>query len=249
MVFFLEWDPLVVIILLSFSLSLLIVMFHKFFTDQEKLKKIKDEIDVMRDKLKEMQKDLRKEDSDVTQEEMMSLQKKMMSKSFERTKDSMKVSLFTLIPIVFIFSFMNSHYIYENINPYDDFEVSVYMHDNISLDVVSQLNSTLISEDYHEEIFRRVYSFEGGSKGIHVIDFNYNDDSYSKEVLISDKQEYNEKTTKVDSEYIDRIEIDYNKLKPLGDFSIFGWNPGWLGVYIIFSIVFNLILRKLLEVA
>lgn len=248
MTFFLAWDPLVVILLVSFFLSLMIVMFHKFFTDQEKLKKIKEEIDEMRDRLKVMQKEVRKEDSDVTQEEMMALQKKMMSKSFERTKDTMKVSLFTFIPIIFIFGFMNSHYIHESINPGDNFEMSVYMHENVSLDVVSQLNGTLISQDFENELIKKTYSFSTDTKGLYVVDFIYDGDTYSKEVLVSDIQEYTEQTRNFDSNIIKRISIDYDKLTPLGDISIFGWQPGWLGVYIIFSIIFNMSLRKLLEV-
>lgn len=248
MTFFLSWNPLVVIVLVSFFLSLMIVMFHKFFTDQEKLKKIKDEIDDMRDKLKVMQKKVRKGDSDVSQDEMMSLQKKMMSKSFERTKDTMKVSLFTFIPIIFIFGFMNSHYIYESINPGDNFQMSVYMNDNVSLEIVSQLNHTLISQDYENELFKKTYSFEAKNKGLFVIDFIHNDSTFSKEVLVTDIQEYIEESKSFNSGVIDRISIDYEKLTPLGDISILGWNPGWLGVYIIFSIIFNMSLRKLLEV-
>ena len=41
----------------------------------------------------------------------------------------------------------------------------------------------------------------------------------------------------------------YNKkVKPLGNVSLFGWKPGWLGVYIIFSIIFSMVLRKLLKI-
>ena len=48
---------------------------------------------------------------------------------------------------------------------------------------------------------------------------------------------------------IKKIEIGYNKLKPLGQkFSLFGWQPGWLGIYIILSIISSMALRKVLNI-
>ena len=38
------------------------------------------------------------------------------------------------------------------------------------------------------------------------------------------------------------------KLAPLGPVSLFGWRPGWIAVYILFSIPISILLRKALNV-
>jgi uncharacterized membrane protein (DUF106 family) len=35
---------------------------------------------------------------------------------------------------------------------------------------------------------------------------------------------------------------------PLGAFSLLGWHPGWLGTYIILSLIISLLLRKVMKV-
>ena len=48
--------------------------------------------------------------------------------------------------------------------------------------------------------------------------------------------------------FIKENEIKYEKFTPFGDFSLFGWKPGWLGTYIILSIILSFVIRKLLKV-
>ena len=70
----------------------------------------------------------------------------------------------------------------------------------------------------------------------------------TKKVLIADNFAYEEQITLYPHSDIEQIKINYNQLKPAGSFSLFGWRPGWLGWYIIFSIAFSIGLRKVLKV-
>ncbi len=48
---------------------------------------------------------------------------------------------------------------------------------------------------------------------------------------------------------VEQVSVDLVKVRPFGqDFSFLGIQPNWLGTYIIFSLLFNIVLRKLLKV-
>ena len=87
-----------------------------------------------------------------------------------------------------------------------------------------------------------------GNKGEYVLDFRYNEKSYIQELKISDKQEYIKPIKTINKGNLKQIRTIHPKLTPFGDFSIFGWNPGWFATYILFSILFSTILRKFLKV-
>ncbi len=84
--------------------------------------------------------------------------------------------------------------------------------------------------------------------GNHVIDVVHGERTYPKSIIVSERmQQVEEEVTFEDN--LNAIRVHYNELKPLGGVSIFGWEPGWLGVYIVCSIVFSIVLRKSLKLA
>ncbi|MBT7332632.1 hypothetical protein HN799_05150, partial [Candidatus Woesearchaeota archaeon] len=82
----------------------------------------------------------------------------------------------------------------------------------------------------------------------HLLKVKTGETEQTKNVLITKDVEYTEAIETYDHSDIKSITINYNKLRPLGDQSLLGWQPGWLGLYIIFSIVFSIGLRKLFKV-
>jgi hypothetical protein len=90
-----------------------------------------------------------------------------------------------------------------------------------------------------------------GEAGEYLLDFMSDGKSIidrPKEVIISDERYY----AKVEEGYkkgdIKSVKLSNEPIKPFGRLSIFGWHPGWLGTYIIFSIVFSSLLRKLMKI-
>ena len=86
------------------------------------------------------------------------------------------------------------------------------------------------------------------SEGDYLLEYEYKDQLYEKEVLVTNTNKYRQPQKKVNDKTVSMITISNNKMMPLGNLSLLGWKPGWLGTYIIFSIVFSMTLRKVLNV-
>lgn len=89
------------LMIVSFALTLLMTLAYKFFTDQNLMKTLKDD-------MKDMQKGLK--DTTQTVEKKMSMQKDIMSKNMEYMKHSMKPMLITFLPIIIIFGWLRGYY-------------------------------------------------------------------------------------------------------------------------------------------
>ena len=81
-------------------------------------------------------------------------------------------------------------------------------------------------------------------EGLHNLEFEYGDERYGIEVLVTDEKKYETPLKPIKNSRIKEIRIDHEKLVVL---DLFGWEMGWLGAYIIFSIVFSMGMRKLLK--
>ena len=82
------------------------------------------------------------------------------------------------------------------------------------------------------------------NKGTHVIDITVNNQTYAKEITVS-KKTYGKIVDVIDDANLRGIFVDRGKLVV---FNLFGWKIGWLGTYIIFSLIFSMGLRKILKV-
>jgi len=83
-----------------------------------------------------------------------------------------------------------------------------------------------------------------GENGEYLLEYIINGKKNNKEVLISENK-YKEPVKRISDKVIKTIEIDHEQKKPL---NLFGWKIGWLGTYIIFSILFSIIIRKIIKV-
>jgi len=89
------------LLLISFIITGGITLLYKFATDQKLMKELKQE-------MKDLQKEMKSLKDNP--EKMMSVQKLAMEKNMKYMMQSMKPTLFTLIPIIFIFSWLRGYY-------------------------------------------------------------------------------------------------------------------------------------------
>jgi len=87
---------------MSFILTALVTLVYKFVTDQKLMKEIKDEMDSLRKEMKQFKDD---------PERMMTIQKQVMEKNMKYMLQTLKPTLVTLIPILFIFGWLREYYL------------------------------------------------------------------------------------------------------------------------------------------
>ncbi len=237
----LQLGPLPVVIILSLVISLIVVLVYKFFTNQEEMKRIKEQ-------QKEYQKRIRElKDSP---QEMMKLQKEAMSKNMEYMKHSLKATIITILPIILIFGWMNAHLAYEPIYPGETYSITAFFREGVSgtAELLVEEGTEITSEVTQPINSEATWNLRS-TEGIHFLTVKAGEQQQQKKVLITKNLEYEIPISGYEHSDIEQIRINYNKLLPLGpELSLLGWKPGWLGLYIILSIVFSLVLRKLLKV-
>ena len=179
----------------------------------------------------------------------MKLQKEAMKKNMDYMKHSMKATLITFLPIILIFGWMNAHLGAEPIFPGETYSVTADFEKGVGgKAVLIPPAGTEVIGDAEKEISSDVTWQLKSTKGEHLLKVKTGETEQTKNVLITKDVEYTEAIETYDHSDIKSITINYNKLRPLGDQSLLGWQPGWLGLYIIFSIVFSIGLRKLFKV-
>jgi len=225
------------IILLSFIIALIISVIYKYTTNQDLMKRLKEEMKEFQKQMKELRQDPQK---------MMAVQKKAMETNMKYMMQSMKSTLFTFIPIIIIFGWMNAHLAYEPIKPGQDFTTTVNFNEgvkgNIELVVPEGIG---IQGDAAKEITdNKVSWLLQGEEGEYLLEYKMDGSSYTRDVLITNENNYKAPIKKISDGKINTIEIGNNKMKVV---NLFGWKIGWLGSYIILSIIFSMALRKLMK--
>jgi hypothetical protein len=139
---------------------------------------------------------------------------------------------------------MSANIAFEPINPGQNFEVSVFTQENLNLtsDNFSVINKTNIEGATKWTLLAPE---ESGKYNLTLTDGQ--DFQENLELVITNGKEYPSQITNIGPE--SRVEIGLEPVKPFKEFSLFGWEPGWLGAYILCSIVFSLVIRKILGVA
>lgn len=234
----LKLPPLFGILIISVIITVLITLIYKWTTDQDLMKQLKDEI-------KEFQKEAKTLKSDP--QKAMEVQKKAMQTNMKYMMQSFKPMLFTFIPIILIFGWLNSHMAYEPIMPNTEFTTKMVFANNVNgeAELIVQEGLTLINEANQKIITGKAEWALTGEEGEYILEYKFNDKSFTKDLLITNKRAYKPVQKKIKDNEVKSIDINNNKLKAL---NLGGWKIGWLGTYIIFSIIFSIVLRKVLKV-
>jgi len=180
---------------------------------------------------------------------MMKVQKEAMKKNMDYMKHSFKPTLITFLPIILIFGWMNAHLAFEPIYPGETFSVTALFGEGVTGETELMVDEgvELLSEAKQRINSDTTWNLKSNT-GEHFLTVKVGKDEQTKKVLITKELMYEEPISIYQHSDIEKIQINYNKLKPAGTFSLFGWQPGWLGWYILFSIVFSMGLRKFLKI-
>ncbi|MFH1589780.1 MAG: EMC3/TMCO1 family protein [archaeon] len=230
------------IFIVAFILTLIITLVYKFTTDQTLMKKLKSEMKTMQKELKALSSNPQK---------AMAHQKKIMEKNMKYMKHSLKPTLYTFIPIIIIFGWLNTHLAYLPIAPGNDFMISVDFKDgtygNVTIESLPELQ--ILSEQMQTIENNQAKWTLSGDAGEYELTILFDNREFKKSLIISSENEYSEPIMVIKDSNLKRISIGYEKVKPLGNVSLLGWRPGWLGTYILLSLIFSLSMRKILKIS
>jgi len=226
------------VILLSFLISLIITVVYKYTTNQDLMKQLKDEMKEFQREVKELKKE---------PEKAMQVQKKSMQTNMKYMMQSMKSTIYSIVPIIIIFSWMSANFAYDPILPGQDFTTTVVFEENVKGNVeLSVPRGLTIDGGARKEVKdNEVKWILSGNKGEYLLEYIFDGKKYGKEILITEKKKYKEPIKMIRDGIVMSIEVE-NKPKKL--LNIFGWQVGWLGTYIIFSILFSILIRKIIKV-
>jgi uncharacterized membrane protein (DUF106 family) len=231
------------ILILSFIMSLIVIVITKFTTKQDLMKHLKEESKSLQQQMKTLK------DSP---EKMLEVQKKHMESSMKYMRESFKPMFFTFLPIIVIFGWITAHLAYEPIMPGQEFSVKVELDKAlgpVTVTATAPQGITLTSDaQKYAENGEVIFTFKAEQAGEYSspgLDFKVNGYEYSKDVIVSEQRTYATPVKTIRDETVRTITTMQEKTKviTLGSFSL-----SWLWSYIIFSIVFSSILRKLLRV-
>jgi uncharacterized membrane protein (DUF106 family) len=238
----LNLPPFWAILIISAFITILVTVVYKYTTNQSEMKRIKTD-------LKKYQKEMR-ETKDT--KKLMEIQKKALDLNMKYMMSSFKSTLYTFIPIIIIFAWLNMHIAYLPIMPGQDFTVTAQFAEgakgNISLSAIPEL--TILNGATQEIIdSKAVWKLNGNSSGEYKLTVDYNTEEYTQTMLITSEKTYTQPEKPISDSKLKKIVVGNKVIHPFGEsFNIFGWFPGWLATYIILSLGLSAGFRKLLDV-
>ncbi len=242
----LSLPPIVSVLIISLVVSSIITFIYKLLTDQKKMKELKDDI-------KSHQKEMKKHRDNP--KKMMQVQKKAMEKNMQYMTSSFKPTLITLLPLFLIFGWLNANMGYYPLIPNQDFNVTIYTNEgfsgNVTLTATPELNIYEPTKEIQNN--KITWILNGKEQGEYLLEFVYDKENiYKKNIIITKERKYTMPVEKARNSFVNKAEVSNKKIIyiPL-PFKLLWWDEGgigWLGTYIIFSLVFSTGLRKSLKI-
>lgn len=232
----LKLPPFWAILLLSLILSVLIVLIYKWTTNQTLMKQLRDDVKNYQQQMKQQKEDPKK---------VLEIQKKIMDANIQLMKHSFKPTLITLLPIILIFGWVNAHFAFEPLLPGQPFPITIQTYDGIQGNVTIEAAPGITVNEQTVALANNQATFTlQGNEGEYLLTFMINNKTYEQTVLISKERAYKEPVKIVRDKTVKTITVGNKKTVVM---NLFGWRIGWIGSYIIFSIVFSLAFRRLLK--
>ena len=227
------------VLILSFILALLISLIYKYTTNQSLMKDLKMEIKELQKEMKSLKHDPKK---------MMGVQKQAMETNMKYMMHSMKPMLFTFIPIILIFGWMNAHFAFYPIMPGEEFSTTIFLEKpDGNATLVAPEGIEILSDETQEiETNNATWNLKGDA-GDYLLEYQYVESSYTSEVVITEEKDYALPLKKIKDGNVDSITISQKPVKILNLY-FRGWRLGWIGTYIVFSIIFSMLIRKWLKI-
>ena len=232
--------PALGLLIISLFVSLVATLVYKYTTDQVVMKGLRDEMKSHQQKMKGHRGDPKK---------MMESQKKAMEANMQYMMKSLKPTLFTLIPLLLIFTWLGGHYAYEPLRPDFAFNITIAFSagSNGTVELVPSQSFTVKGERSQQVQPEVTWILRPQEEGSFTLEFRHNDKVYQKDMLITRLHKYEKPEKEIKDGTVEKIVVGHMKTMPLGSFKIFSWHPGWLALYIISSIVFSLGLKRILK--
>jgi uncharacterized membrane protein (DUF106 family) len=237
-----------IIFIVSLLATLLTTIIYKYTTDQKQLKQIKKD-------MKELKVKLNKSKND--QKKMMSIQKEMLDKNMIMMKQSFKSMLYTFIPLILVFTWMAATMAYEPIQPYSNVTITAvisnsYTGDLNNIKVSSMPNTTIVRNlgyaPASEKIRGIQWIMQTKENGTYTVLIESETFKQSKEIIVTNERKYANPISQYKDSQLKSLTIGNEKVRPLKNVG-FLKTFGWLGTYIILSILMSIGLRKLMNVA
>ncbi|MCF7798706.1 EMC3/TMCO1 family protein [Candidatus Woesearchaeota archaeon] len=247
----LQWaGPFATLLIVSIIVSVFTTLIHMFATDQEKLKRLKADMKRYQAKLKTLK------DSP---EKAMKVQKDLMKLNGEFMKSSFKTTFYTIIPLLIFFGWLGANLAFAPLVPNTSFNVSATFQEEVSgqvslvvpdnLTVLSNLTQTTIND-------AATWTGIKGPKGSYELSLLHESSGEEQFFLVTISEDviYEDPVVLVNSEIFKKITIGNEKLYVFRNIFLFKdlpliKNAGWLGAYILFSLIFSTALRKALKLA
>lgn len=232
----------------SLFVSLLTTLVYKFTTDQTRLKQLKAD-------MRRYQKKLSANKNNP--EKALKIQKDMMKLNGELMRQSLKSTLYTFLPILLFFGWMQANLAFAPLLPNESFNVTVSFNEGVVDKALLVLPDELSSNSSLSQVpLKGVISWQIiGPSGLYDASIQIGDEEHFFSILISDAIEYVDPVNQVkDSSYIDTITLSNDKLRvflTVPGLNSLPWikNLNWFWAYFLFSIIFSMTLRKVLKIA
>jgi uncharacterized membrane protein (DUF106 family) len=231
--------PFLTIFIISFVITLLITLVYKYTTDQKRMKELKDKLKASQARVKVVSK--------TDPGKAMELQKDMLSINGEYMKHSFKSTLYTLIPVLFIFTWLSGNLAYEPIVPGEQFSVTAQFAQGhgpqATLTAIPELeilgNQTMSITDGSA-----VWNLRG-AEGEYKLVLDYNNETYDANILITSGNKYIDPNHRFEGSKLQSMTVSNERVYPIefGNFKI-----NWFWTYFLISIALSIGIRKLLKV-
>ncbi len=238
---FLSLNPILAIFILALVYTLIVVAIYSLFADVEELREIKKEMDELRKKLVNTK----------NENELKKLQTKTLELSLLYNQKSMKTFIFTTLPAIFIFGFLTGHYTYEPLKVDQPFNITIQLATPRNITITQLMTSPdfklLSTKKVGDKI---IYTILPKKEGYFEFKFKIEDKdqrmnkTYSIPFIVTKLYKTTPDVKKVNDGIVEEIRIEYKPLR-LVPFKVFGYSPGRLTFYILFSLILNTIFRKL----
>ncbi len=233
--------------ILVLIITLLITLIYKYTTNQSLMKDLKGELKSLQKQVKELKDQPQK---------AMEVQKKMMQTNSKYMMHSFKPMLFTFLPIIIFFGWMSAHLGYYPILPGEEFSVTMEFEEGVKGNVVlTSLPEGIRSVNGLSKVIRAeeaTWILEG-KEGLYLLTYEFDGITYSNKVLISNEKAYENPITKIKKNGVKSITVNNKKVKFISRIPLLKHIPwingfGWLGTYILLSIIISIALRKIMKI-
>ncbi len=242
--------PFLTLLIVSLIVSIFTTLIYKYATNQERLKHLKADMKRYQNKLKTLKDN---------PEKAMKVQKDLMKLNGEFMKSSFKTTFYTIIPLLIFFGWLGANLAFLPLLPGEPFSISLTTQNNVSgsVSLILPENFTLLS-NVSQQISNNSVEWKGVEGPVGTYELSVRHEPSGEEqffpIIITKNYAYKEPLVSFDSDVFKQVHIGNKKLYMFKNIFFFKELPiiknmGWLGAYIIFSLIFSMSLRKALKLA